>query len=165
MDNADKQSVAYQHQYVRREGSPGVSSSDLPWVAMRITERIGVLRNEWQAADKDFRKGMRDAYERAARHIYGRLREAWEQAVGEVLLNDVVERFRLSVETQRVRVLSDINEGDCKAVDDGMTECSRWIIGHNHAAAEDATVPEPAELKKQIHALDTWVKSIRQRRP
>lgn len=164
MDNADKQSVAYQHQYVRRESGPGVSSSDLPWFAMRIKERIGVLRNEWQAADKDFRAGLRDAYERAACRIYGRLREAWEQAVGEVLLNDVVERFRPSIETQRVRVLSDIQEGDCKAVDDGMTECSRWIIGHDHAAAEDAPVPEPAELKKQIDGLDTWVKSIRQRR-
>lgn len=85
--------------------------------------------------------------------------------MGEVLLNDVVERFRPSVETQRVRVLSDIEEADCKAVEEGMSECSRWIVGHDQAAAADTPVPEPGELKKQIESLDTWVRSIRQRRP
>ena len=164
IDNADKLNVPYQHQYVRRESGPGFLSSDLPWFAMRIKERIGALRNEWQSADKDFRTGAHDAYEQQARHIYGRLREAWEQAVGEVLLNDVVERFRHSIETHRVRVLYDIEESDCKAVDNGMTECSRWIIGHDHAAADDTPVPDPTEVKKQIDNLDTWVLSIRQRR-
>jgi hypothetical protein len=37
------------------------------------------------------------AYEREGREIYGLLREAWEQAVSEVLLNDVVERYRPSI--------------------------------------------------------------------
>jgi hypothetical protein len=164
IDNAERQNVSFQHQYVRRDGVPGVSSSDLPWFAMRIKERIGVLRNDWQAADKEFRTGSRENYDRAARHIYGLLREAWEQAVGEILLNDVMERFRPSIETKRVAVLYDISETDCKAVDDGITECSRWFVGHDHAAADDAPVPEPAQLKAQIDALETWVQAINKRR-
>jgi hypothetical protein len=45
-----------------------------------------------------------------------------------------------------------------------MTKSSAWLIGHDQAAAARAPVPGPAELKKDIEALENWVKSIRVRR-
>jgi ABC-type transporter lipoprotein component MlaA len=57
---------------------------------MGIKDRIGALRKRWQAADKLARTSGADEYERDARDIYGLMREAWEQATTEVLLNDVV---------------------------------------------------------------------------
>jgi len=92
------------------------------------------------------------------------LREAWEQAVSEVLLNEVVERYRPSIETQRLRHLHDITETDCKTVEDAMTECSRWMRGHDHPAADGTPFPNPQELQKRINELEDWVKSIRKRR-
>ena len=35
----------------------GVYDAELPWVAMKVSARIGVLKNEWHAADKLFRNG------------------------------------------------------------------------------------------------------------
>src|SRR5207253_153052 len=110
--------------------------SDLPWIAMRVSERIGSLRKRWQAAEKINRTVGAESYEKEAEQIYAFLREAWEQAVSEILLNDVVERYRHSIETQKVRFLYDITEDDCKTVDDAMTECSRWMRGHDHAPAD-----------------------------
>jgi hypothetical protein len=164
MDISGKEAVVCNHQYVRREGQAGISSPDLPWIAMGITDRIGSLRNRWQQADKLARTFASEEYEKDARDIYGLMREAWEQAVTEVLLNDVVERYRVSVETQKVRFLHDITEEDCKVVESEMGECSRWMRGHDHPAADGTPFPTPLDLRARIDALNEWVKSIRKRR-
>ena len=164
LSECERQGIALQHQYVRREGEAGICSPDLPWVAMNVKARIGVLRNRWQAANKSFTTGGLTAYEPAGREIFGLLREAWERAVSEVLLNDVVERYRPSVETQRVAPLHDISEDDCSALEAEMTECSRWIRGHDAALANGTPFPKPSELKERIDQLDGWVKEIRKRR-
>src|SRR5690606_16366689 len=125
---------------------------------------IGYLRNRWQAADKLSRSGDQDAYEVQAKYLYGLLREAWERALEEVLLGGVVERYRPSVQTQRLGPLSDITDADCKTVETAMTKCSTWLPGHDQAAAARAPVPGPNELKNDIEALSTWVAAIRNRR-
>jgi len=164
LEEAIRREVQCDHQYVRREGQPGLCSPELPWIAMRVRERIGRLRELWQTADKLHRTASPEEYERAAREMYAFLREAWEQAVVEILLNDVVERYRPSIQTQRVRDLHDITTDDCKAIDDAMIECSRWIRGHDHAAADGTPIPGPADLQKCIKDLDDWVKAVRHRR-
>lgn len=105
-----------------------------------------------------------DSYEREAGEVYALLRETWEQAIGEVLLHDVIERYRPSVETKRVKVLYDITAEDCGAVETGMTECSRWMRGHDHPPADGTPFPQPAALSKRIDDLDQWVQKIRKRR-
>jgi hypothetical protein len=164
LDEANRQQVACQNQYVRRDGQAGICSPDLPWIAAPVKERIGKLRVRWQTADKLQRTSGSEAYESAAREMYGLLRETWEKAVSEVLLNDVVERYRPSIETQKLRPLHDITEGDTEIVERAMTECSRWIRGHDHPAADGTPVPGPAELKQRIDELENWVKAVRQRR-
>ncbi|MCW5892050.1 MAG: AAA family ATPase [bacterium] len=164
LDACPQEDVECQHQYVRRIDQSGFSSPELPWIAMNVKERIGRLRNQWQAADKLFRTGDIDGYESKARELYALLREAWEQGVSEVLLNDVVERCRQSVETQKVRFLHDITEGDCKAVDEGMSACSTWMRGHDHPPADGTPFPKPTDLQQRIQDLDEWVQRIRKRR-
>lgn len=142
----------------------GVCSEELPWVALPIKKKIGHLKNGWQAADKLSREGHQDAYEKDAKYLYGLLREAWERALEEVLLGGVVERYRPSIQTQQVAQIADITPEDCKTVETAMTKCSKWLPGHDQAAAARAPVPAPAELKDDIDALDSWVTAIRNRR-
>jgi len=142
----------------------GVCEEELPWVALAVKKKIGHLKNAHQAADKLFREGHQDAYEKEAKHLYGLLREAWERGLEEVLLGGIVERFRPSVQTQQLSKVADITHEDCQALDAAMTKCSRWLSGHDKAAAARAPVPEPPELKNDIEALDNWVAAIRKRR-
>lgn len=142
----------------------GVCSEELPWVALPIKKKIGYLKNGWQAADKLSRDGHQDAYEKDAKYLYGLLREAWERALEEVLLGGVVERYRPSIQTQQVAQIADITAEDCKTVEAAMSKCSKWLPGHDQAAAARAPVPGPAELKDDIDALDNWVTAIRNRR-
>ena len=162
---AHKQSVAQLDQHVRRlSNGAGVCEEELPWVALPVREKIGFLKNEWQAADKLFRENRQPAYEKDATHLYGLLREAWERALEEILLAGIVERFRSSVKTQHIDTLADISSDDCSTVDAAMTKCSKWLPGHDQAAAARAPVPEPSVLKADIEALGEWVSRIRRRR-
>ena len=153
-------------QHVRNMANgAGVCIDQLPWVALKVTKRIGHLRQELQAAEKLHRQGHKAAYEKEASVIYGLLREAWERGVEEVLLGGVVERFRPGVQTQHVGDIADVTCEDCNAVTSAMTNCSKWLPGHDQAAAAPAEMPEPAELRADIDALDEWVRAINNRRP
>jgi hypothetical protein len=136
----------------------------LPWVALPVKKKIGHLKKEWQDADKLFRNGHQDAYEKEAKVLYGLLREAWERALEEVLLAGIVERFRPGVQTQHIATIADITPEDCRVVEAAMTKCSRGLPGHDQAAAARAAVPEPTELKDDIETLENWVAAIRKRR-
>ena len=157
--------VDHVDQHVRQlSRGAGVCAEELPWVALSVTKRIGHLRKLMQEADKLHRDGHQDAYEREASTIYGLLREAWERALEEVLLDGVVERYRPSVQTRQVTSIADITLEDCKAVEQAMTKCSKWLPGHDQAPAARAEHPEPAVLKADIEALNEWISTIRGRR-
>jgi energy-coupling factor transporter ATP-binding protein EcfA2 len=162
---AEEQGVAQLDQHVRQlSKGAGVCVEELPWVAMPIRKKVGYLKNECRAADKLFRDDHQAAYEKEAKYLYGLLREAWERALEEVLLGGIVERLRPGVQTQHIGTISDITAEDCRTLDAAMTKCSKWLPGHDQAAAARAPVPEPAELKADIEALENWVAAIRSRR-
>lgn len=152
-------------QHVRQlSKGAGVCAEELPWVALKVGKRIGHLKKLLQEAEKLHRDGHQSAYEKQASLIYGYLREAWERGLEEVLLCGVVERYRPGVQTQQVIKIADITEEDCRALEASMTKCSKWLPGHDQAAAARAEIPEPAVLKSDIDALDNWVSDIRKRR-
>jgi len=149
---------------IRRPTGSGYVESDLPWGGLPVKKRIGWLKNEWQRAEKIYRVDGEQNYHPVATRIYARLRQTWERAVEEVLLSQVVERFRQSVETQRLRDLQDIEQADLDAINDGMTKCSRWEGGHDAPMAANDPIPTPSELEGDINRLELWVAEIRKRR-
>ncbi len=157
--------VIHHDQHVRHTSKgAGVCVDELPWAAMVVKKRIGYLKKEWQSADKLFRDGLQDQYEKEAKNLYGLLREAWERGLEEVLLGGIVERFRPGVQTLQIMAIADITIEDCTAVEKGMSKCSAWLRGHDQSPAAPVPVPKPAELKDDIDELDTWVKAINKRR-
>jgi energy-coupling factor transporter ATP-binding protein EcfA2 len=162
---AEQLNVEQVDQHVRHDSKGvGVCVEELPWVALPVRRKIGYLKKEWQAADKLCRDGQRAAYEKEAKYLYGLLREAWERALEEVLLAGIVERYRPGVQTQHVATIADITSEDCRTLDAAMTKSSKWLPGHDQAAAARAGIPEPTELKDDIEALEKWVAAIRKRR-
>jgi hypothetical protein len=162
---AEEQQVEQLDQHIRQlAAGAGVCADELPWVAMPIKTKIGYLKKELQDADKLHRDGHQDAYEKEAKNLYGLLREAWERALEEVLLCKIVERYRPGIQTQQITKLADVTEDDCRQLEAAMTRCSRWLRGHDQAAAARAPVPAPDELKADIEALENWVKAVNKRR-
>ncbi len=141
-----------------------MAAEELPWPALNTKKRIGVLKNRFQAASKSFRDGDIDDYKTKGLMIYGLLRETWERAFEEILLGGVVERYRGSIQTMQAKHLSDITEEDLKTLEAGMSKTSRWLPGHDLAAAEGVSFPEADELESDIGEMEQWVKAIRSRR-
>lgn len=162
---AEERNVECLDQYIHKEYSgAGVCSPDLPWVAMKIKARIGILKKHWQDAEKIERTVSKDEYDKKAIAIYGLLREAWERALEEVLINGIVERYRPSIQSMQIRNLADITEDDCNVFYEAMTKCSRWLPGHDNAPAENSPVPNSKELQADIDSLEKWVSQINSRR-
>lgn len=162
---AEELAVEQLDQHVRQlSRGAGVCAEELPWVALKVSKRIGHLKKLLQDAETLHRDGNQSAYERHASVIYGLLREAWERGLEEVLLGGVVERYRPGVQTQQIRRISDITSEDCRTVEAAVTKCSRWLPGHDQAAAARAEIPDPDALKADIETLEVWVSEIRKRR-
>lgn len=162
---ANAQSVECKRQHIRREpNGAGIAIPELPWPAMNVKDRIKYLRDRQLEANRQFKDGNREVYEALAQRMYGQLRETWERAIEEVLLNGVIERYRNSVETKRVEVLADIAAEDYALIDEGMSKCSKRMTGHDSAPAENSPFPNPEDLLSDIDELAGWAKAVRKRR-
>jgi energy-coupling factor transporter ATP-binding protein EcfA2 len=162
---ANELEVEQLDQHVRNlPNGAGVCIDELPWVALPVNKKIKYIKNRWQDAEKLFRNGNQALYEKEAQYLYGLLREGWERALEEVLLDKIVERFRSGVQTKHIEKIADITPEDCKTLNAAMTKCSKLLPGHDQAPAAHAPVPEPDELKADIETLENWVANIRQRR-
>lgn len=156
---AERMAQPYQTQWLHRvNAGTGHVEDELPWAASNTQRRIGWLKNAWQEAEKVHRTQGAAAYEPLAARLYARLRQTWERAVEEVLINGAVERFKPGIETKRLARLCLIKPDDIKTIEDGMTKTSRWEGGHDHAAAAGEPFPEPEAVKKDIDTLEGWVK-------
>lgn len=131
-------------------GNPGIISSDLPWTAQPVKQRIGTLRDRLVTLKKIEKSGNEDEYLFAVKSWYGLLREGWERAVEERLFKGVVERFSLGIQTQKLKkvVITDELLND---IEIAMTESSGWI--HDAAAGLNPTPPDSTKADSDLNDL------------
>ena len=124
------------------------------------SKRIKALKAQHQTIAKLHRDGEEQQYQRQTVDAYFRLRMTWERAVEEVLLREVILRFRKGVETQRLAGVV-VEDGDYAKVYAGMTKCSNYA--HDKALQGGIAVPDPDELLADIMELDAWREGIEKR--
>ena len=131
----------------------GVADPELPFEGKSASKRISALKAQHQTLAKLYREGNQAEHERMTVDAYFRLRMAWERAVEEVLLREVILRFRKGIETQRLLGVS-VEDDDYAKITAGMSKCSNYA--HDKAMIGGVAVPEPDELLADIQALDEW---------
>lgn len=140
----------------------GVQIQGLPWHAMTVGTRLDHLRQK-VCEIKELYVQDNSRYDREAAHIYSRLRETWEAAIEEVVLNRTVVRHRNDIQTVRlkdVRVTTD----DYKTIYKNISKCSTWMVGHNKSKQQDVHRPEPKEILDDIDALQSFLKECKDSR-
>ena len=137
----------------RRQEGFGIPYAELPFEGKSTSKRVGTLRARHQTIAKLFKNGDEAAHRKETIDAYFHLRMAWERAVEEVLLRNVVLRFRKGIETQKLSGVT-VDDSDYAAVDAGMTKCSNYA--HDKAFIGGVAVPEPDELLADIEALEAW---------
>jgi len=161
---ADQAGIAVTDREVRRTGAAsGICRDKPPVKAMRIRALVGELKDRQQICAVTHRNGQQDEYEAQLANTFGLLREGWERAVEELLLNQTVMRFDHRVQTQRIKNLHDITQGDIDEIDAGMSVCSKWLPGHAQAPAINEPLPEPAALLAEIERLERFAQEMRKR--
>lgn len=132
-----------------------------PWHACSTKDRMGILKQ----ASARFKKLSQESpaeYEIVIADAYGKLRETWERAIEEVLLNDAINRFSPAVQTQRLKAVL-IESADYAIIEREMGKCSSLMTGHDSAPALHKPAPEPHEFEADIATLEVFVGSIRKR--
>ena len=135
----------------------GIVRPDLPFEGRSATSRVRSLRDLYQRAEKLHRTGQAEQYEEIIRFGYGRLRDSWERMVEEVLLRDVIQRFRRGIETQKLREVY-VDAPDVKTIHFGMAKCSQYA--HDAAREAQIPVPPPDEFLRDVEELDKYIAAI-----
>jgi len=158
---AQKAGIALETQSMSRKPEGfGVTDPDIPFEGMTTKARVGHLRNKQQHIRKVYKSGDEIEHRKLTAEAYQLLRIAWERAIEEVLLCNVVLRFRKGIETQRLAGVV-VEDPDYTTVDQWMTKCSNYA--HDQALLGGVEVPDPDELLADINALDTWRGEIHKR--
>ena len=154
LEEANSSRVEYFTQSLRRASEGfGVADSELPFEGGGVKQRLGVLKDMQQRIDKLGRDGDEQECRRKTVEAYCKLRTTWERAVEEVLLCEVVLRFRKGVETQRLSGVV-VDDDDYSTISRGMKKCSNYA--HDRAFMGDVDVPSPRELLGDINEFEEW---------
>jgi energy-coupling factor transporter ATP-binding protein EcfA2 len=154
IEEAQQAGVVIETQSIaRRPDGFGVADPDLPFEGMNTKARVGYLRNRHPQIKKLFESGDELEHRKQTADAYRQLRIAWERAIEEILLRNVVLRFRKGIETQRLAGVL-VEDADYFAVDTWMSKCSNYA--HDQALLGGVEVPEPDELLADINALEKW---------
>jgi ABC-type cobalamin/Fe3+-siderophores transport system ATPase subunit len=161
-DFAEDQGVKFAHRHLAATTKrKGLSSDDLPFEGKKLKNRVGDLRAMATNAKKLLETdGNVEGYNDLVRNGYRRLRDTWEQLVEDVLLQSTVRRYRVSVETTRLKSVS-VDDTDASAVYNGMTRCSKFT--HEGGAEAPPALPEPAEFAADVEELAAYAKTVEDR--
>ncbi|MGE7888987.1 AAA family ATPase [Bacillus cereus] len=152
--HANLQNVNASYCSVRRNGNrAGIAKTEMPWVTLSTSKRIKYLRNELPKLKKLESQLDPDMYIPKVKTWYMLLRESWERAVEELLLNGVVERFSPSVQTQRLSKIKFTDE-IVQLVTEGMTQTSTYVHDESHAIGR--IMPSNEEMIEDLNKLEQF---------
>lgn len=127
-----------------------VSVGDEPWVARKVKDREHTLKAMIDAIPDEMAVTSED-YRRRCTGYYAALRETWERAVEEIVLNDVVRRFGSDVGTLRLAGV-EVSDDDFMLVYRAMKRASEFS-GHDQAAGRQIDTPTKEQMMVDWHEL------------
>jgi len=130
-----------------------VTVGDAPWVARKVREREQALQALINDIPDDLALSS-DGYRLRCTSFYAALRETWERAVEEIVLNDVVRRFGSNVGTLRLGGVN-VSDDDFVLVHRAMSRASEHS-GHDQAAGRQIDTPTKAQMRADLGELASF---------
>lgn len=156
---AEQQAIDCQKISIRNFNCPGIISPTIPWIAMKVKDRCGKLKNDLQSNIKKLSEGDdQDAYVESVKKWCELLRESWEHCVEEYLFNGAVQRFNPAIQTQRLDKVPFTHDLYTE-LETGMTDCSKWV--HDQAAAINREIPTYAKLTEWMDTFENYYKKLK----
>ncbi|MDB0034784.1 AAA family ATPase [bacterium] len=151
---------------IRKHGSQaGFPMDTPPWGLMKTTTRVKELKN--MLPNLKILSVLPDPseYHSITGILYNKKRETWERLVEEILLKGIVERFGRDVKTQNIKyIANDITQDDVDTINNAMSKCSTFMLGHDRASELGSDFPDYDEVEVDVMALDIYTKDLHKRR-
>lgn len=147
----------------RKKTETGIIATNPPWDTLSVKKRIGVLKNSLVQLKLTEENETEEIYREQVKSFYGKLRETWERFIEEILLNKVVQRFGREIQTQRIKVLTDLTDNDYSLIEENMKKCSIYMIGHDSSGALIETMPDYNGVEEDLKFLEDYLSEMRKR--
>ena len=139
-----------------------IDETQKPRQLKKVPERLDEI-------GRDFARILESGYDQSDQNflsditgLYTYMRETWERTIEEILFNNVVQRFRPEIMTQRLKQACIDPEVDYPVIFEGMKRCSHFS-GHDPAPDIPPGLPTPNEIQQDIAGLETFATSARAR--
>jgi ABC-type molybdenum transport system ATPase subunit/photorepair protein PhrA len=150
-------------QQLRRRGKTvGHVSPGLPWAGLKARQRVEPLLKKLAIAQDLHAKGEEESYQGAATDYCVHLREAFERAVEEGVLADVVTRRSDTVHVLALKNIC-LNDEICDLVETGTNESSPWV--HDRPRGDGSIPPTPEELSEGLEVYKALLAAIKKSKP
>lgn len=149
--HSKNQGVECKETHIRKfQDQVGIIEPNLPYMAQKVKSRIGYLKNYLVEIKKTESSGDIDNYTKQIKSWYGLLREGWERAIEERLLKGVIERFGVSIQSQKLKNL-EVTKELIDQINLGMTESSKWL--HDSAPGLAPRLPNTDDADQALNIL------------
>lgn len=144
----------------------GITGEDaVVWEAKKVMDRIKEINkkiDELEASGWIPDGSGTSKFEMAATGIVEDLRQTWERAVEEILLNKTIQRYIPNVMTQRLEEVQFDCTQDYQILHEGMAAISRPT--HDSPQHAGGSYPTLEQLKENRKLLSEWVDGLRSKR-
>ncbi len=126
------------------------------WKGAPVKKRLGRIKDAFAPLPKIYATSPAD-YEMQVKNLYGRLRDAYERVVEEVIFCDIVRRGSDVVQTQKLRQVH-LSHALAIRFHEGMTKTN--IHSHDNPAADSVAVPPPDEFLADVAFLELLIADL-----
>jgi energy-coupling factor transporter ATP-binding protein EcfA2 len=147
---------------IKKRGESTGEPTKSPIYVRKTKSVLKELNQRLNIAKKSYREEIELSYEIIAKSMCSDFRILLERIVEEILLADVVHRFRRDIHTKnKIENLSKIQSSDCEFIDSLMTKYSMYE--HSQPRSSSVPLPEPKELEKDLKNLNQWFNEYQNR--
>ncbi|MAY30715.1 MAG: hypothetical protein CL627_16195 [Aurantimonas sp.] len=130
-----------------------IDTSGMVWKGLNVKKRLGYIKQKSVQLRKLHGTSPAD-YEFETKGLYGRLRDAYERVVEEVIFSDIVRRGSDVIQTQKLRYVTLPDELAIR-FHEGMTKANTH--SHDNPASDTVAIPDPDEFAADLEALEVLV--------
>ena len=160
---AGQRGVEITKRTVERKGgvTPGACSDGHPWPTKDTKTRLRQLEQDLAQLKNARGRLTGEEYEQRAAEWAGRLSEAWERAVRELVVEKVVSPTDMAVHPKMFRLLVHVSEKDNRVLQTSYSKVSIWARRHDKIVTTNYGSPDPRELDEALQTLREWHNRVR----
>lgn len=159
------QSVPVSARWVSRsrsaEGMPGTCSTDFPWKAKDVGNRLEELRSDLATIRKEEEDWDSTFYEARAALWAGKLSETWERILSQEIVGLILAEGGLEVRPKMVRVMARFSDEDYEKFAASYSLVSTWTKRHDKSPLVNYVPPSVSDLANELQNVETWFKRVK----